>query len=375
MAQETRDLSSVMESNLDSISDFKSAKILASLDGQLKVIEGGNIAPNKLGVETTLADLASFSSTSICKSDGSFSSYNWWYSTDYLECVGKRKLFVSGSEFKDGDVIIPLVSFFDADKRFISGYHDGQDFTISVSVMVDVPENAVYFRAVNQKYTNLNPFVSENKGVVIACIGDSLTEGDYGSEPEGTAHVHPENYPYFMEKFIGCKVLNFGKSGYTPINYWDNKIKGINWSSISPDVVLIMLGTNWGLTDTIETDVEPFSNYEDFVHSNTGCYCKIIEYLFDVLGGKSQIILCSTPWVDDTRRPHNKIYSDQANIVIPKIAERYNLPMIDTRKIGLNKLNTNTLQPVDGLHFGKYGYSRLGTFIGSQVLSMLSFEN
>ena len=42
----------------------------------------------------------------------------------------------------------------------------------------------------------------------ILCIGDSLTEGDYGSEPEGTANVHPEGYPYFLEKYLGVTAIN-----------------------------------------------------------------------------------------------------------------------------------------------------------------------
>ena len=35
----------------------------------------------------------------------------------------------------------------------------------------------------------------------IACIGDSLTEGDYGvSGKVGIANVHKENYPSFLAK-------------------------------------------------------------------------------------------------------------------------------------------------------------------------------
>ena len=50
----------------------------------------------------------------------------------------------------------------------------------------------------------------------ILCIGDSLTEGDYGSEPEGTANVHPEGYPYFLEKYLGVTAINAGNVASPP---------------------------------------------------------------------------------------------------------------------------------------------------------------
>ena len=49
---------------------------------------------------------------------------------------------------------------------------------------------------------------------VICCLGDSLTEGDYGIfGKSGIANVQPENYPYFLSKITGWEVRNFGKCG------------------------------------------------------------------------------------------------------------------------------------------------------------------
>ena len=85
----------------------------------------------------------------------------------------------------------------------------------------------------------------------ILCIGDSLTEGDYGSEPEGTANVHPEGYPYFLEKYLGVTAINAGKCGFTSLDYWKYTLKTLDLSTA--DAAVIMLGTNGGITDTIET--------------------------------------------------------------------------------------------------------------------------
>jgi hypothetical protein len=50
------------------------------------------------------------------------------------------------------------------------------------------------------------------------------------------------------------------------------------------------------------------------------------------------------------------------------------LPYVDTfGELGLSHLNTGVLQPIDGLHFGVDGYSRLGTFIGSKIKSLMSY--
>ena len=67
----------------------------------------------------------------------------------------------------------------------------------------------------------------------ILCIGDSLTEGDYGSEPEGTANVHPEGYPYFLEKYLGVTAINAGKCGFTSLDYWKYPLKTLDLSTAS----------------------------------------------------------------------------------------------------------------------------------------------
>ena len=55
------------------------------------------------------------------------------------------------------------------------------------------------------------PFLE--KGETVVCLGDSLTEGDYGIfGRSGIANIQPKGYPWFLEKLTGWEVRNFGKS-------------------------------------------------------------------------------------------------------------------------------------------------------------------
>lgn len=204
----------------------------------------------------------------------------------------------------------------------------------------------------------------------ILCIGDSLTEGDYGSEPEGTANVHPEGYPYFLEKYLGVTAINAGKCGFTSLDYWKYTLKTLDLSTA--DAAVIMLGTNGGITDTIEEDTAA-SSYENYADTGTGRYCSIIEYLMDQKTDMP-IFLCTCPYVDPSRRLRHANCVADANAVIPKIAARYHLPLLDVnQELGVSAFNTKIMQPVDGLHGSYRFYSKLGTYIGNRVRSLHNF--
>ncbi len=204
----------------------------------------------------------------------------------------------------------------------------------------------------------------------ILCIGDSLTEGDYGSEPEGTANVHPEGYPYFLEKYLGVTAINAGKCGFTSLDYWKYTLKTLDLSTA--DAAVIMLGTNGGITDTIEEDTAA-SSYENYADTGTGRYCSIIEYLMDQKPDMP-IFLCTCPYVDPSRRLRHANCVADANAVIPKIAARYHLPLLDVnQELGVSAFNTRIMQPVDGLHGSYRFYSKLGTYIGNRVRSLYNF--
>ena len=204
----------------------------------------------------------------------------------------------------------------------------------------------------------------------ILCIGDSLTEGDYGSEPEGTANVKPQSYPYFLQKYLNVNVINAGKCGFNVVVYWKRTLKTLEVENA--DVIVIMLGTNGEMTDSIEADTRS-SNYETYADTEAGRYCSIIEYLMEK-NPKATICLCTCPYVDASRRPRNAKNVAMANQVIPKIAARYHLPLFDVNgEMGVSDFNTKIMQPIDGLHGGILFYNRLANYIGSKILSVSRF--
>lgn len=220
----------------------------------------------------------------------------------------------------------------------------------------------------------------------ILCIGDSLTWGDYGVTAEQKAggkytDYHDENYPYFLSKLLGLvnnvQVLNFGKGGATPKTWYADK-----WATASGEfayaknkriIVPIMFGANGGFTDTVDTDTAS-GDYTTYADTVVGWYCRIIEQIMELSNGMSEIIIFATPYVDPERDSTHSVNVLTANPISKKIAEKYNLPFVDTyHECGISSLNTDVMQPVDGLHLGMTGYSRLGSFIASTILSKLSF--
>ena len=115
------------------------------------------------------------------------------------------------------------------------------------------------------------------------------------------------------------------------------------------------------------------SSYENYADTGTGRYCSIIEYLMDQKPDMP-IFLCTCPYVDPSRRLRHANCVADANAVIPKIAARYHLPLLDVnQELGVSAFNTRIMQPVDGLHGSYRFYSKLGTYIGNRVRSLYNF--
>lgn len=237
--------------------------------------------------------------------------------------------------------------------------------TINDKNVVTVP----YIVAFNLVYHDLTDEYDTSScalGKKICVIGDSLTQG-----VDFYKHVIGESYPFWLSRLLGCQVLNFGQMGRTVQSWWDNYKSFYKYDS-SVDVVLIMFGTNGGLTEnTLATDVEPYTDWNDYADTNCGDYCKLIEYIMEQTNNHAQIILLTPPYSTYTQEQTNTVIESEP--VIRAIAKRYNLPVIDVlNESGMGKFNASTFRPHDGCHFNAKGYHRLGTFIGSRVKSMIS---
>ena len=193
--------------------------------------------------------------------------------------------------------------------------------------------------------------------MIICCIGDSLTEGDYGVyNKRGIANVHAENYPYFLSKKLCVDVRNLGKCGCTPTSYLRLYNEG-RFDFSNADLFVIMLGTNGGLSPDSETQ-------------GNADYYEIIR-LCKENSPNAPIVVCTPPHVTENPQMSNCGYSDRvrdAVSFVKKMAAKEKLKLIDVA--ACDKFTAETehiMQPNDGLHFSETGYRELAEFIGDEV--------
>lgn len=206
-----------------------------------------------------------------------------------------------------------------------------------------------------KNYADLS--ILENLNVV--CIGDSLTQGDYGWIPAGTANVKKEGYPYFFDLFTGANVINAGRCGYSCELYY-NYLPNIDENlTADTDIVIIMLGTNQGLTDTIEADTAS-GNADTYATTQTGYYARIVEHVAEKTEGNAHIILMTPPVT--TKR--NKTILETTCSVIKQFGEKYGLKVIDNyNSCGITYDNIKIYMPIDELHCGYDGYKMLAAHV------------
>ncbi len=197
----------------------------------------------------------------------------------------------------------------------------------------------------------------------IVCIGDSLTEGDYGiAGKRAIKNVKEENYPYFLECISHANVKNFGRSGYTSSSFYENLCKNedkdLKSALQEAELVLVLLGTNGGMSPTDDT----VGNRD---------YMAIIEYC------KSQnenveIVLITPPYATQNSEYSNCGYYDRVADAAKKVrmlAKEYSFSLIDIFAYEeFCEENVCKYQSADGLHMNEAGYKLLAEYIYQQLL-------
>ena len=191
----------------------------------------------------------------------------------------------------------------------------------------------------------------------ILCIGDSLTEGDYGYKYQRCVmNRHPENYPYFLGKILGVETVNAGKCGFTSSKYLEYYKAG-NVTAKGADVVIILLGTNGGLDP--EADTQGNADYEALVG------------LVRQDAPNAKIVICTPPHVCAGCGCAEKV--DKAVRWVRAYAERSGLALIETDDVPVfTAENEKIMQPNDGVHFGATGYLMMAEFIAEHLTPYLN---
>lgn len=187
----------------------------------------------------------------------------------------------------------------------------------------------------------------------IICMGDSLTEGDYGVfGKSGIGNVQKENYPYFLSKLTGAEVLNYGKCGYRASTYLDYYKSGKADVSGS-DAVIVMLGTNGGMDDEkITNDNLAYDELIKNIKRDAPC---------------AKIFLCTPPHVTVQKEKSNYGYAEQVEKAVRfvrKYSEENGYECIDLALCDMfTDENEVIMQPNDGLHYCEIGYAVMAVYI------------
>lgn len=347
-----------------------------------------------LGSKTVRYDADAFTVEAIPLANGTTRTFGGgWLCTDFIPCNG-RTIEYKCRAFSNGtreDYNIAFISFYDETKNFVSCLKSSENLPNGIKTgTIKAPENAFFVKGVKSSevtdafievkgdgFINDMPKLQKNNvnSLNIFCIGDSLTRGVIDSD----VHIIKESYPYWVGDILSSNVVNAGYPGGKSDTWWNTKRTTYGTPTPDTDVVLIMFGTNGGLeTNTLATDVEPYTNYNNYADTAVGDYCKIIEWIREITNNHAQIILMTPPvnWVTTgteayAQNKYNVVL--QSNAVVKAIAQRYSLPVIDVfYESGMDKFNGSTFRPDDGMHFNAKGYHKLGSFVARKIESMYS---
>lgn len=180
----------------------------------------------------------------------------------------------------------------------------------------------------------------------ICCIGDSLTEGDWGIIPGlFKPNVHDINYPWYLSRMTGAEVKNFGRCGWKASDVL-NWYKGGGFSVKGAEKVIILLGTNGGHDPEADTP-------------DNRAYIGLIRGVREE-APQAEIYLCTPP--NATEVPGKFFYGyaphvRQSVAFVRKTAKEQGLHLIDlAASPRITPETEDELQPNDGLHFAEKGY-------------------
>lgn len=181
------------------------------------------------------------------------------------------------------------------------------------------------------------------RGVIVLCAGDSLTES---------------SYPKFLKNILisegtRAKILNFGRSGNTTgeyLNYLLNNKESL--AKKHPDIVCLLLGTNDVRNDHDRTSNEQFyTNMKDII--------AIFSQFKDPNGKKTRILLSTIPPIpEEVSFPFSPESQERVvneiNPLILKIGKEENLPVVDNTTLFLKEPGL-----LPEVHPTEEGYRRL----------------
>ena len=153
----------------------------------------------------------------------------------------------------------------------------------------------------------------------ITYCGDSLTFSQVSTSPSAY-RAAKKTYPEIVAGICGNNAITLAHPGDTAKRWWDNFNSQL--VSRTNNLYMVYLGTNKGLTDTIDTDCPVDGEIEDYADTNTGCYGKLMKKIQEL--GDKAILVKITP---------EYAHSEVTNSVIEKFGLRFNYPIVKNDRI------------------------------------------
>lgn len=338
--------------------------------GESKYTEAGQTEPDAIAIDLTFDqnDLRGTADADIAV------IYDDWASTDYVDV---SEYYALSYVLAARDSVYG-VSFFDEDRNFISGVAEGEGsdiFTIATTQGgVIIPEGAVYARFITYNGAN-DPMKDASvtgyptragyegwlasrpfSGLKIACLGDSLTEGDYGLQV-GVANVFYRNYPFFLAELTGATTVNYGYCGATS-SYYLSEYDAGNVDVTDADVVILMLGTNLGLYGDLGND-----------------YRLLVSEVQGDMKADAVLVLVTPPHAtEDESKPNYGYHENVVSAVefVRELAAEEGLSLIDAYADSpIQPENEEVYQANDGLHMCEAGYEAFAEFMAGELERIL----
>ena len=214
--------------------------------------------------------------------------------------------------------------------------------------------------AVNTAFSGYYPFNILQAFKNITCIGDSLTYSQVYTG-NSTSRQAYKPYPKVIADRAGATETILATPGDTATQTWDRNSENIVQKDAQ--LTLVYLGTNGGLTDTMDTDMVG-DDYTQWADTNTGAYGKIIAKSIAV---GSRVVLI-------------KVHSSSGgvavtNTVIEKMATRFNVPVINNTYLSGTKYHSwPNGGGTNGTHYNDFGYAVFADQIANSI-SQLSADD
>ena len=174
----------------------------------------------------------------------------------------------------------------------------------------------------------------------IACVGDSLSSGEFESVNEDGSRGYHDMFDYswgqYIARMTGSKVYNFSRGGMTASEYTDSFAENMGYWDTDKlcQCYIIALGHNdlYGLKQPIGdiNDID-VNDYNNNAHTVTGYYAKIIQR-YKELQPKARFFLVTMPY-GDTQEVNGPC--DQLAESLYAMADFFtNTYVVDLRKYG-----------------------------------------